>query len=115
MPVYNPGSSFTKTSNYGPRNTGIPGASTFHRGQDFAASRGTPIQSAADGVVNYSGTLAGYGNVVVVEHNIAGEKVYTLYGHMNNPSLLHKGDLVTEDEYHYQYQYCQHFQQHHLQ
>lgn len=34
---------FPITSDYGPRNTGIPGASTFHKGVDFGTPEGTPI------------------------------------------------------------------------
>lgn len=34
---------FPITSDYGPRNTGIPGASTFHRGVDFGTPAGTPV------------------------------------------------------------------------
>lgn len=34
---------FPLTSDYGPRNTGIPGASTFHQGVDFGTPEGTPI------------------------------------------------------------------------
>jgi hypothetical protein len=34
---------FPLTSDYGPRNTGIPGASTFHKGVDFGTPEGTPI------------------------------------------------------------------------
>ena len=34
------------TSGYGPRNTGIPGASTFHRGIDLAGPANTPLNLA---------------------------------------------------------------------
>ncbi len=34
---------YRKTSDYGPRNTGIKGASTNHRGTDFAIPKNTPI------------------------------------------------------------------------
>ena len=35
--------SFPLTSGWGPRNTGIPGASTFHKGHDYGISAGMPI------------------------------------------------------------------------
>ncbi len=34
---------YAKTSGYGPRNTGIKGASTYHRGTDFGVPKNTPI------------------------------------------------------------------------
>lgn len=44
------GKPFILTSKPGPRNTGIPGASTYHKGWDWAAPIGTPIPSVTDGV-----------------------------------------------------------------
>tara|TARA_Y100000766_G_C18848249_1_gene576828 strand:+ start:610 stop:1245 length:636 start_codon:yes stop_codon:yes gene_type:complete len=38
-----PLSSFTMTSGYGPRDTGIPGASKFHKGLDYAIGSGNKI------------------------------------------------------------------------
>lgn len=38
--------SYGKTSGYGPRNTGIKGASTFHRGTDFGLPKNTPITTS---------------------------------------------------------------------
>ena len=35
--------SFPLTSGYGPRNTGIPGASRFHEGHDYGIDAGMPI------------------------------------------------------------------------
>lgn len=74
---------------------GSPG---FHFGRDFAAPRGTPIPAAASGKVYYKKQVAGYGNIVVIEHHIKGEKIYTLYAHMDKPSLLKIGDLVSEKD-----------------
>ncbi len=42
------------------------GASGVHKGSDIFAKEGTPVLSAAPGLVLYSGTLALGGNVVVV-------------------------------------------------
>lgn len=96
MPPYSPGPSFRSGSGYGNRPAPVPGASTFHRGQDFPASTGTSIPSAADGKVYYSSSIPGYGNTVVLEHNINGTRVYTLYAHLNQPSSLRKGDIVKQ-------------------
>lgn len=56
------GAPFRLTSRPGPRNTGIPGASTFHKGWDWAAPTGTPIPSVTDGIGHRSGyhPLSGY-------------------------------------------------------
>ncbi|TWP43410.1 M23 family metallopeptidase, partial [Xylella fastidiosa subsp. fastidiosa] len=106
MPIYNPGSDFRPGSGYGPRKSPTPGGSTNHRGQDFPAVIGTSIPAAADGIVygtyakkkNGSYVLDGYGNTIVIEHTINGEKVYTLYAHLNEPSTLKKGDRVSQGD-----------------
>ncbi|MBI5785506.1 MAG: peptidoglycan DD-metalloendopeptidase family protein, partial [Rhodocyclales bacterium] len=94
MATYNPGPSYTQTSGYGPRDTGIPGASTNHNGIDYGAPSGTPIPAAADGKVFFSDWMNGYGWTVVIEHEIDGQKVYSLYAHMEGKSSLSAGDSV---------------------
>ena len=58
----------TTTSAYGPRNTGIPGASTFHRGVDLAGPANTPLNLAPgysmvgqgeEGGLGYAATVRG--------------------------------------------------------
>jgi murein DD-endopeptidase MepM/ murein hydrolase activator NlpD len=51
-----------------------------HKGTDYAADRGTPIWSTADGVVIKSGYTAGNGNYVKVKHT---NKYTTQYLHMS--------------------------------
>lgn len=67
-----------------------------HHGVEFFVTYDTPILATADGVVVTAGWDSGentvgpepdfYGNVVVIEHDFSweGEKVYTLYGHLNS-------------------------------
>ena len=64
----------------------------FHHGIDISAKRGTPIFSAHDGVVAYSGSgLRGFGKTIIVK----GEKgLYTLYAHANK-LYVKKGQRVT--------------------
>ena len=51
-----------------------------HKGVDYAASRGTPIRTVADGKVIFRGTKGGYGRTIIISH---GGKYTTLYGHMH--------------------------------
>lgn len=65
-----------------------------HHGVEFVNRPGTPVLAAADGVVVFAGTDDAaeiafwprfYGNVVVLEHALAGQPapIYTLYGHLS--------------------------------
>ena len=75
----------------------------FHTGIDLAVPLGTPVFAAADGVVmlarpmaDSNGTLVGYGNYVIIQHD-AGLK--TLYGHLltigvKEGDIVHRGQLV---------------------
>lgn len=83
-----PLASGTLTSTFGPR------GESFHDGIDIGAPPGTPVHASRDGVVIYSDTLRGYGNVVIVEH--AGGYV-TVYAH-NQENLVHAGDHVRQGE-----------------
>lgn len=69
------------SSKFGKRNTGIPGASTYHYGIDIAAGEGTPIVAYADGTVTVAQTnYTGYGTAVVIDH---GNGLSSLYGHLS--------------------------------
>lgn len=82
------------TSPFGPRNTGIPGASTFHQGvdigRDFAKAQ-TEILAVAPGVVNgnYWNTYRGW--VVTIRHD---EQHVTLYQHLAARSPVPMGSQV---------------------
>lgn len=73
-------------SGFGPRNTGIPGASKYHQGDDISNDCKTPIYAATSGRVVLSGsTKWGTGNTIKIEH--AGGYA-TLYGHLLSGTLL---------------------------
>lgn len=58
------------------------GCSSDHQGVDFDPGEGTPIHVVAEGVVIESNADGGLGQHVVVQHEINGAMVQTVYGHM---------------------------------
>jgi murein DD-endopeptidase MepM/ murein hydrolase activator NlpD len=83
-----------RTSGFGMRMHPIDHAERLHSGMDIAAPAGTPIQAAAAGQVVFSGTQAGYGNVVVIQH---AEGYATLYAH-NADNLVSVGTPVRQGQ-----------------
>jgi len=73
------------TSGYGYRNTGIPGASTYHQAIDIAAEEGTPIGAALSGVVTkVSQSNSGYGNSIeITSKDENGNTIITKYSHLS--------------------------------
>ena len=62
--------------------------STFHNGVDFTPGAGAPIQAIADGiVVGVNSISGGFGQHVVIEHTINGQKIQSLYAHMLSGSI----------------------------
>lgn len=72
------------TSPFGRRDHG------HHDGIDVQAPMGTAVRAARGGEVLYSGTLRGYGNLVIVDH---GGGFATVYAH-NQQNLVRAGDRV---------------------
>lgn len=67
-----------------------------HRGTDFAAPRGRPIMSVADGVVEKVGYGRGNGKFVKIKHD---ERRSTQYLHMSKHAKgMRVGDRVTQGE-----------------
>ena len=76
----NPAAGLTVTSGFGPRNTGIPGASTNHRGRDLAGAEGTEIFVEGNVKFDPRKDAGGYGNLATWT---TGDNKYELgYGHM---------------------------------
>lgn len=83
------------TSPYGPRNTGLKGASTNHKGVDIGGvGYDTKVLAAKAGVVITSTYSNSYGNYVVISH---GRGNTTLYAHMSSRSVK-EGDTVTQGQ-----------------
>lgn len=80
---------YTLTSPFGQR------WGSMHRGIDLAGPDGTPIYALADGVVAEAGPAGGFGQWIIIDHLIGGEKVSTVYGHMwPKGVLVSTGDEV---------------------
>ena len=83
------------TSGFGSRMHPLLGYTAMHRGVDFGASEGTPIQAAGDGVVEQAGWNGSYGNYVRIRHN--GE-YSTAYAHMSHAPRLQSGQVVRQGQ-----------------
>ncbi len=81
-------SGYRLSSPFGPR------GGRLHKGLDFASSLNTPIYASADGVVKFSGTQSGYGNVVVLDH---GGGYETYYAHLNR-RLVTVGETISRGD-----------------
>lgn len=62
----------------------------FHRGYDIAVPINTPVYPTQRGLVYFSGSHSGYGNLVAVDH---GNGWVTMYGH-NNKLVAKVGQRV---------------------
>lgn len=84
------------TSEFGYRTSPIYGTRQFHQGIDIANDIGTPIMSAADGVVSETGYSSGYGQFVKIQH---GYGMATLYAHLSKTKVrdgqsVKKGEMI---------------------
>ena len=67
-----------------------------HKGIDFSAPVGTPVQATANGVVDFVGDMRGFGNFIVLRH---GKTVTTAYGHLDGfAEGLKKGDAIHQGD-----------------
>jgi murein DD-endopeptidase MepM/ murein hydrolase activator NlpD len=90
VPTQNPIHAGHVGSPFGWRIDPFTGRSALHTGLDFQAEPGTPILSAAGGVVVASEMHPQYGNMVEIDH---GNNLVTRYAHASR-LLVKKGDLV---------------------
>jgi septal ring factor EnvC (AmiA/AmiB activator) len=52
-----------------------------YNGVNIASKKGTPVRNVFNGKVLYTGTLEGYGNIIIVGH---GKEYHSLYGHLDD-------------------------------
>lgn len=67
------------TSPFGPRDTGIAGASKYHEGVDLAGPEGTPIYASRTGIVSAATSNSKAGFYVKINH---GDGYHSIYMHM---------------------------------
>ena len=80
VPVGRPVDDLALTSNFGVRSDPFSGHARMHKGIDIPGPVGTPVYATADGIVNRSERMSGYGNLVEITH---GNDTQTRYGHLS--------------------------------
>lgn len=90
MPTVQPIVGTYNASSFGWRPDPITGQNALHEGVDFIADIGTPIYSAAGGVVVFAEMHPQYGNLVEIDH---GNDFTTRYAHASR-LLVKAGDLI---------------------
>lgn len=82
------------SSEFGPRKDPFGQMTKFHHGIDIANNPGSVIKASAKGVVHFSGTMNGYGNVIVIDH---GYNIQTRYAHLQK-RLVKKNQVIKKGE-----------------
>ncbi|MCR5301111.1 MAG: M23 family metallopeptidase [Lachnospiraceae bacterium] len=82
------------SSGFGSRKAPKKGASTFHRGVDFAVPIGTAVMASCGGTVSRAGWGSGYGYCVYIEHP---DGRSTRYGHLSKV-LVKAGQKVSQGQ-----------------
>lgn len=82
------------SSTFGYRTAPLKGASTNHKGVDFAAATGTPIYAAAGGTVTSARYSGNAGNMIVINH---GNGLQTYYMHCSR-IYVSAGTKVTKGQ-----------------
>jgi murein DD-endopeptidase MepM/ murein hydrolase activator NlpD len=69
------------TSNFGPRDAPMDGASTNHQGIDIDGNEGDFVIASESGTVTHAGLQGSYGNLVIIDH---GGGYETYYAHLSS-------------------------------
>jgi hypothetical protein len=86
---------YTIGDGFGVRKAPVPGASTFHEGQDWGVKVGTPIHAPLAGTVVLKGSGGAAGRWVMLQHD-AGTR--TRYNHLVRAVEKSRGERVAEGE-----------------
>jgi murein DD-endopeptidase MepM/ murein hydrolase activator NlpD len=82
------------SSGFGARSAPTKGASTYHKGIDWATPTGTTVYASNAGTVSFAGWASGYGYAVYIEH---ADGRQTRYGHLSKV-LVSAGQTVSQGE-----------------
>ncbi len=82
------------SSTFGRRSAPVKGASTYHKGVDWATPIGTAVAASSGGTVAKAGWGSGYGYVVYINHPDGRQ---TRYGHLSK-ILVKAGQTVKQGE-----------------
>ncbi|MBR6771388.1 MAG: M23 family metallopeptidase [Lachnospiraceae bacterium] len=82
------------SSGFGRRRRPTRGASTYHKGIDWATPVGTAVMASSSGTVVRAGWGSGYGYVIYIDH---GDGRQTRYGHLSK-ILVSPGQKVTQGQ-----------------
>jgi len=82
------------SSGFGRRKAPTRGASTYHKGQDWATPVGTTVVASCGGRVSRAGWGSGYGYVVYIDHEDGRQ---TRYAHLSK-ILVKAGDYVKQGQ-----------------
>lgn len=82
------------SSGFGRRNRPTKGASTYHKGVDWATPTGTAVFASCGGTVSRAGWGSGYGYVVYINHPDGRQ---TRYGHLSKV-LVSSGQTVSQGQ-----------------
>ncbi|MCH5274426.1 MAG: M23 family metallopeptidase [Lachnospiraceae bacterium] len=94
-PTYiRPVSGGRQTSGFGRRKAPTAGASTYHKGVDWAVPTGTAVVASSGGTVVKAGWGSGYGYVVYIQHDDGRQ---TRYAHLSRV-LVSSGQRVSQGE-----------------
>ena len=83
-----------QSSGFGRRNAPTRGASTYHKGIDWATPTGTAVMASSAGTVVKAGWGSGYGYVVYINH---ADGRQTRYGHLSKV-LVTTGQTVSQGQ-----------------
>ena len=81
------------TSNFGPRDAPMEGASTNHQGLDIDGKEGDYVVASESGTVTHAGAKGSYGNLVIIDHE---NGFQTYYAHLSSVDVR-VDDVVMQD------------------